>query len=203
MIKKAPKTSTTGPALTMADLIGQGWITPPSYLMPAPDGDDFLVSGFERLVLNPYKQYMAGKRVIVFCVSAMHCEVVANGFNAAGIPAATVLGSQNAAERQANIELYQSGELLVLVNCVTLLDEPMPQTDGIIMAVPTHSRAKLYSMVACALRPRLTLREREQGLTPEQRRAAIEASDKPRAMIIDCAYNIMRLGLPESWKAEQ
>lgn len=150
-------------------------------------------SGLNAIVVDPYAKYCAGKKAIVFCVSVEHAEVTAAAFTAAGVSAAAVLGNQNHAERTANIERYQYGDLLVLTTVHVLLDSPMCQTDAVIIAAPTRSLSMYHQMVAASARPRYPA-----GMpidTDEQRPAAIAASDKTEAIVLDLAGNCLRLGL--------
>lgn len=187
----------TIPSITMADMIDQGWLVPPTYLSPREEDVETVVCGIGHTIVNPYIQYCTGKRAIVFCGTVEHCEVVNAAFINARVPAASVLAMQNRAERDANIERFKAGDLMVLTTCNVLIDSKMPEVDVVIVANPTGSKAKYHRYVASALVPRVTPDER-LAPTAEERRAAIAASNKPVAMILDVAGNVLRLGTPDA-----
>jgi len=184
-------------------LFEEGRICPARfYCMPPADIDPSLeqivtsFTGIGHNIVAAYSSHCAGKKAVVYCATVMHAEAVAAAFNASGIPAAAVLGGQNNAERTANIERFQFGDLLVLTNVgVLLTDFRRPEVDAVIMADPTQSSTKYLQQVAAALAPRFA-----QGmptLTSDQRRAAIEASSKPFAIVLDLAGNLLRHGIPD------
>lgn len=200
----------TGPSVTMADLIDQGWLTPVKYIAPAVADDVPLTmtSGIGHTIVNPYLQYAHGKRAIVFCSSVEHCEHVVGAFINAGVTAATVLASQNNAEREANIERFQQGSLMVLATCNVLLESNLPEAEVVIVATPTASRSRYHRFVASAVVPvpeprregesRPEYETRMANRTRDQRLMDIARSKKPFALILDVAGNVLRLGMPDA-----
>uniref|UniRef100_A0AAU6W207 Helicase C-terminal domain-containing protein n=1 Tax=Pseudomonas phage Touem01 TaxID=3138548 RepID=A0AAU6W207_9VIRU len=175
-----------------ADVIQSGRICPPRYFA-APHHVDS-PCGIDGIIVDRYSLYCTGKKAIIYCVTTAHAEAVVSRFRAAGIEAATVLGNQNDTERTANIEQFRFGDLMVLVTVRVLLDCRWPEVDAVIIATPTNSRNLFNQQVASGLAPRFAADMPQ--LTSDQRRAAIAASDKPTALIIDVAGNCLRLGIP-------
>lgn len=146
-------------------------------------------------VVKHYRQFCDGKRAIVFATDVATAEEMAAAYNAAGIPAAALSGETDQGERDQKLDDFDDGKLLVLVN-VDLFDEgfDVPGVDAVILARPTESLGKYLQMVGRALR---VIYAAGFNLdTAEGRRAAIAASDKPFALIIDTVRNWERHGLP-------
>lgn len=188
----------------IASLIESGRLCPWQLFVPQPtvnspvsSGDGYVPEALEQWVKvayipEVYRKHCSGKKAIVFCTSVDHAEQVAAEFTSAGYPAAAVLGTQNKAERTANLERFRSGDLLVLTTVHALLDEHMPEADAVILAAPTSSKLRLRQQSIVAMKPRFPAHM--PTLTSDQRVAAIAASDKPTAMILDIAGNFLRLG---------
>lgn len=192
------------PIISIENMIDEGWLTPAVFYSPAITDYDFMLSGAERYVVQPYIDHCNGKRAIAFCSTVAHCEAVAAEFIRHGIPAAAVVASQNSAERKANLERFQASELLVLTTCNVLLESSMPEVDAIIIATPTDSRFRFNRFVAAGLKPRPeprgigeTIPQYETRMTQqnaERRRAWISTSGKPHAIILDMVGNVLRHG---------
>lgn len=63
-----------------------------------------------------YKKHAAGKLNVTFCTSLKHAEIVADAFNAQGIPAAMVSGDMDQDERSRRIKAFARRELHVLTS---------------------------------------------------------------------------------------
>ncbi len=102
--------------ITHRELEAQGRLAPFDYYAPteldlsgvAKRGGDFAGDEVEDLVctrtvygdvLKSYRKFAEGKRAIAFCVSVRHSREVAQMFNDAGIPAASLDGSMSATAR--------------------------------------------------------------------------------------------------------
>lgn len=146
-------------------------------------------------VVDLYKQFAAGKRAIVFASDVETAREMADAYNAAGIPAAELNGETEQGERDHTLDKFEAGELRVLVN-VDLFDEgfDVPAVECVILARPTMSLAKYLQMVGRGLRP--VYAKGHNLLTAEGRLAAMAASDKPHAIIIDPVRNWERHGMP-------
>jgi superfamily II DNA or RNA helicase len=110
-------------------------------------------------------------------VSVNHSKHVAEQFNAAGIPAAHCDGQTAPDVRDAILEDFRNGKLLLLSN-VELFGEgfDVPGIEAVIMLRPTQSVALYLQQVGRSLRP---------------------APGKERAIILDHAGNIERHGRPD------
>lgn len=192
---------------TLQWLIDQGYLAPFTYKAPASDLD---VSGIAVTasgdlntkalrarvveshlvgdVVKHYRQFAEGKRAIVFATDVKTAGEMADEFNARGIPAAALSGETEQGERDQKLDEFEDGRLRVLVN-VDLFDEgfDVPGVDAVILARPTESLAKYLQMVGRALR--VIYAAGFDLSTAEGRRAAIAASEKPHAIIIDPVRN--------------
>lgn len=129
------------------------------------------------------------RRAIVFTVSVAQAEACCNILNRVvpGI-AEWLCGKTNKEDREAILNRYQNGRTRVVVNCAVLTEGfDAPATEVIIMARPTKSRSLYTQMVGRSTRP---LPGIVDGIaTPEERKAIIGASEKPRCRIIDFCGN--------------
>lgn len=146
-------------------------------------------------VVKHYRQYASGKRAIVFATDVETAEEMAAVFRAAGVPAVALSGETDQGERDRCLDDFEDGRLSVLVN-VDLFDEgfDVPGVDAVILARPTESLAKYLQMVGRALR--VIYAKGFDLATAAGRRAAISASEKTHALVIDPVRNWERHGLP-------
>jgi DNA repair protein RadD len=179
---------------SVADLIGDGWLSP--YRLFAPAGPD--LSGVHTVAgdynkrelaaamsssavvgdaIAHYRKYAMGKRAVVFMWSVESSRQMAANFNAAGIPAAHVDGGTDTVGRDAAIEGFRSGRILVLTN-VDLFGEgfDVPAIEAAFLLRPTRSLALYLQQVGRALRP---------------------LPGKAEALIFDHAGNCRMHGLPD------
>lgn len=195
--------------------IEQGFLVPYTYCAPKSDLD---VSGIPltaqgdlntramraRVVASHlvgdsvlhYKRFTPGKRAIVFAVDVATADETAEAFRAAGVSAVALSGETDPGERDKALDDFEAGRTLVLVN-VDLFDEgfDVPAVDAVIQDRPTLSLSKYLQTVGRALRPVYA-----PGFdleTANGRKAAIAASEKPRAFIIDAVRNWERHGMPD------
>lgn len=128
------------------------------------------------------------RRTVVFSVDRHHSQLIAQGYNEAGIPALVIHGEQGAREREAVLRQFLLGNAPILVN-TGIIGEGfdlstyaqflgLPDCDiGVVqMARPTCSLALYLQQVGRALRP---------------------AEGKEFAIILDHAGNSDRLGEPD------
>lgn len=156
---------------SVRDLIDAGWLSDFRFFAPPgvdPTGlhtraGDYIPAESALLVDKPaitgdvishYNRLSAGKRAIVFCVSVQHSKNVAEGFEAAGIPARHVDGSTPPDERRKAMEDFRAGRVLVLTNCSLFIEGvDVPALETAILLRPTKSLALYLQMVGRALRP--------------------------------------------------
>lgn len=128
--------------------------------------------------VDEYLKRADGKRALVFCCTVEHAEHVAGQFRASDIPAASIDGAMNKAERAARIQAFRDGTTPVLTN-VDLLTTGFdcPQIEVAIFLRPTQSLALYLQMVGRVMRI---------------------APGKSEALLIDHVGNTLRHGLPDT-----
>lgn len=100
------------------------------------------------LVVKVFKDRLARRRTLVFCVDVAHAKDQAEAFKVNGIAAASVTGDTDAEERAATLGAFARGDIEVLTNCMVLTegyDEPSVQ--GVILARPTKSTLLYTQMI--------------------------------------------------------
>lgn len=122
---------------------------------------DNLVTGNDvraRLVINEWQRLASApyqSRALVFCVSVAHAEFMTDWLNRAGMPAACVVGSTAADERQRAPQRLARGELCALVT-VDLYNEgvdlPMVDTLLLLLLRPTQSAVLFQQQIGRGLR---------------------------------------------------
>lgn len=148
-------------------------------------------------VVKHYQTYAAGKQTIVFANDVKTAEETQAAFLQKGIKAAAVSGETEHSLREKTIEAFETGELTVLIN-VDLFDEgfDVAGVEAVILARATESLAKFLQMIGRALR--VVYAEGFDLETTSGRLAAIAASKKPKAIVIDAVRNWERgHGMPD------
>lgn len=201
--------------LQMREAIEQGWLL--DYKIFAPPGDyhrpdsnetgadgELKKAAVKKSIkeshivgdaVKHYRRIIPGKKAVVYNSDVETATETALAFNKAGIPAEVVSAKTDPGAREAIMRRFELGELLVLCN-VDLFGEgtDMPDLDAVIMMRPTESFS-LY----CQQFNRASTISLPDGVpdTVAGRLAAIAASDKPHAIIIDHVGNVTRHGLPD------
>lgn len=193
--------------LGIRDAISQGWLVDGLFLKPTIEGLDFSgvtsragdldagqiaeIAGQERPLQEVaffLRRESQGRRVIVFCANREHTrrmhEVLARPAYFGPRAVASADGETPDDVREDVIARFRSGEVQVLVNC-NLLTEGFDCPDASVLAYcrPSKSQVVVTQAVGRVLRP-------EEGLvdrfaTAPERLAAIAASSKPHALLID------------------
>ncbi|MBU5439471.1 DEAD/DEAH box helicase [Tissierella sp. MSJ-40] len=135
-------------------------------------------------VVKHYKKLSDGKQAICYCSSIKQSKRMAKEFNDNGIAAKHIDGETPKAEREAAIEYFRQGKIMVLCN-VDLISEgfDVPDCNTAILLRPTQSLS-LY--IQQAMRP----------MRPKEGKTAI---------IIDHVGNVGRFGTPDmdrEWSLE-
>jgi DNA repair protein RadD len=127
--------------------------------------------------ISHYTRLASGQRAIAFCCSVQHAEHVAASFNAAGIPASTLLGATDPVRRDQVVQRFAAGELQVLVT-VDVVSEgfDIPAASVAILLRPTQSEGLYLQQVGRVLRP---------------------APGKAAAIVLDHVGNVHRHGWPD------
>lgn len=151
-------------------------------------------------VVRHYVKHAAGRLGVTFAVDIESATELAAAYRAAGVPAEVVSSKTPDRQRIEILRRFRRREVLQLVN-VDLFGEgfDLPAIEVVSMARHTASYGLYCQQFGRALRLMLPgdVLEAWGGHTHEQRLAAIAASGKPRAMIIDHVGNVARHGLPD------
>lgn len=141
-------------------------------------------------VIAHYRKHLNGLPVVCFCVSIAHCHFMEEEFRAAGYRATTVKGGMDDNLRDAAINGLATGEFQVVCSCDVISEGvDVPVLSGVILLRRMKSLGLFLQQVGRGLRPVYA-----EGMpldTIEQRFAAMAASIKPFAVILDhagCIY---------------
>jgi DNA repair protein RadD len=197
------------------DLIQEGWLSPFKYHAPSTDlvmddipitksGDINTLKMRTRIqeshlvgdIVEHYKRFALGKKTIVFANDVKTAEQHVAEFIAAGFKAVVLSGETDAVVRERELNAFEDGTgAQILVNC-ELFDEgfDVPAVEAVILARVTFSVGRYLQMIGRCLRP---VYADGFDLNDEaQRHAAIAASEKPHAIVIDAVANWERNGMP-------
>jgi superfamily II DNA or RNA helicase len=208
-------------APSMRDIIDMGYLTDYRIFAPPSDLDlsqvatsqatgDFNADQLRKAVhkshitgdvVAHYLKLAPGKLGVTFAVDVEAAGEIAAAFRAQGVPAEVVSAKTPDALRAAILRRFKAREVLQLVN-VDLFGEgfDLPAIEVVSFARPTESFALYSQQFGRALRLMLSKEGAavHANLTDEGRRAAIAASEKPVAFIIDHVNNVLRHGLPDA-----
>lgn len=144
-------------------------------------------------VLAPTIELAAGRPTLVFCVSVAHAERMAEIAANYNIVAKCVHGGTIPEDRQRAIAMFKAGDCM-LIGCAVFAEGfDAPNCAVVSMARPTLSKGFYTQCVGRATRPLPGLVDGPE--TPEERRAAIAASTKPRCTVLDFVGNSGRHSL--------
>ena len=140
-----------------------------------------------------YRKYCSGAPAVVFCVSIKHAEDVAADFARAGYRATSVSGNDPIDIIRKRTLGLSDGSVQVLASC-DLISEGFdaPSVAAAILLRPTKSLIVYLQQVGRALRP--VYAAGYDLSTRAGRLAAIAASSKPKAIVLDHAGNCFRPG---------
>jgi DNA repair protein RadD len=154
---------------TAAELASEGYLATARVLTPPGfDADglrkrmgDFDAKQAEQRVgtimgdcLSHYRKHLPSQTAIAFCCSVAHAEAVARLFISAGIPAASIDGSMDAATRRQLLDDLGTGRLKVLTSCALIGEGvDVPSVGGCILLRPTASVGLHLQMIGRCLRP--------------------------------------------------
>ena len=155
-------------------LESQGFLAPARYFIPPGMGIDWnslkhrggdiderdaarAIMATAQAVAGPVTQYqahLAGSTAIAFCCTVEHAQLVARGFNEAGIPAAVLDGKLDRLTRRRRIQALTTGEIKVLTSCQVISEgTDVPSVGGCLLLRPTDSLSLYLQQVGRCLRP--------------------------------------------------
>lgn len=153
------------------ELVERGYLVPPRAVRVDTDTDisgvkmtagDFNQGQLEeavntdarnRLILDSYRQFAAGRFAIVFTSGVQHAIDLAAIFTAAGFPSKAIYGAMDPDERKAALVAFDRGELVALMNFGVLTEGyDNPRVSCVILGRPTPSSLLLTQMVGRGLR---------------------------------------------------
>lgn len=201
--------------MDVLDGFKEGWIVPPRPVPIRVDGLDIskirTIAGelekesLDAVVRNvdvlqkmaePTFECVGSRQAIVFCCSVAHAHAFAALLRQMGATADAVDATTPKAVRKPIIDRFRSGELQYLCN-YSIVNEgfDVPNAQAIVMASLTKSEQTYIQRVGRGLRPEPQISKLP---TAEERIAAIKASSKPDALVLDFLGNsgrhkIMRL----------
>ena len=131
-----------------------------------------------------------GRKTLVFASGKEHAEKLCACFNANGVDAECVTDDTDDQSRQATVRRYTDGDLQVLVNCMVFCEGfDAPATAVVANCRSTKSETVYLQILGRETRPLPGVVDGEGLDTPELRKAAIAASAKPYAIMLDFVGN--------------
>lgn len=125
-----------------------------------------------------YRDHLAGRPAIAFCVTVAHAEHVAAQFAEAGYRAVSVDGTMTREQRLDRIQGIGNGRYQVLTSCELISEGvDVPVVSGAILLRPTKSLGMYLQQVGRVLRPK---------------------PDGSAAVILDHVGNVHRHGMPDA-----
>lgn len=195
------------------DAIRDGWLVPVDQQMIHVEGLDFseirttagdlnggdladLLEKEKHLhgIADPIVQLAKDRRTVIFAASVAQAEKLAEIINRQKPKSAAWLcGETPKDERRQLLSQFGNGEIQFIAN-VGVLTEGWDDVGVEICAMgrPTKSRALYAQMAGRVLRPLVGVVDGHEKDTPEQRKAAIGASNKKSALIVDFVGNAGR-----------
>jgi superfamily II DNA or RNA helicase len=186
-------------------LEANGFLAPARYFIPPGMGIDWgglkhrggdiderdaarAIMAHQQAIAGPVTQYQAhlkGMTAIAFCCTVEHAQLVARGFNEAGITAAVLDGTLDRITRRRRIEGLSSGHIQVLTSCQVISEgTDVPSVGGCLLLRPTDSLSLYLQQVGRCLRP---------------------APGKSHAVILDMVGNVAKHGFhtdPRDWSLD-
>ena len=199
---------------TIRQLVDDGFLVSPDTFGPIRKVDisgvrtrmgDYDVNDLEKIVDTPRITGDALAEVLkiapnvptmIFCLSIKHSRDVAEAFSAAGLRAASVDGTMPRHEIRDKIAALSDGRIQYLASCDLLgIGFDAPVVSCAVFLRHTQSIGLYLQQAGRALRP--VYAPGYDLSTREGRLAAIAASPKPRAVLLDHVGNFIRFGLAD------
>lgn len=104
-------------------------------------------------MIKSYRELSPGRPAVAFCVNLKHCAIVAEAFNAAGIPAAVIDGTMSKHQRRRLIRQHKAGEILILCSANLITEGvDIPTVENVILLRKSKSIIMYLQMVGRGLR---------------------------------------------------
>jgi DNA repair protein RadD len=146
-------------------------------------------------IVTHWMRLAKDRQTVVFATSIAHSQHIVEQFHAVGVRAEHIDAYTNDEDRRAILQRFASGATRVLSNCSVLAEGwDCPSCEVMILARPTKSLIRYIQMSGRVLRP--VYAAGFDLATREGRLAAIAASGKARALILDHSGTAKRLGFP-------
>jgi len=126
------------------------------------------------LVLSTFKQQPS----VVYAACVSQAKLIAEMFERYGIKVSLVHSKQDLVTRKANMDAFVSGESKIIINVGILsCGWDFPELRNVYMAAPCRALSRYEQRIGRGMRTLTNVLQ--PGMTLEERRAAIAASDKP------------------------
>lgn len=117
-------------------------------------GRALMESEAEHAIASAYKEHAGTRQGIVFTPTVETAWAAAEQLNMAGVKTAVVDGETSRDTRQAAYEMFRTGQVQVLANCMVLTEGfDAPWAEVAVIARPTQSAPLYTQMVGRVLRP--------------------------------------------------
>lgn len=156
-----------------------------------------------KFIVERYKQYADGLQNLVFAVDVQHAQDICQAFKDAGYIAEFIVGDEELTpDRREMIDRFKTGKTTILVNVQILTAGfDYPGIKCLTLACPTKSLTKFFQQIGRCTRPLTGVID---GLnTPEERKAAIAASGKPKAIVLDIVDTTSRHRIVNTWTLDK
>jgi DNA repair protein RadD len=162
-----------GDQITLAELIREGYLVPPRAVVIDTGTredlkqvrkltTDFDMAAVEQImnkrvvndrVVQEWKERAADRRTVVFTSTVQHGVDVTEAFNRAGVNAVMVTGDMPDASRKAALDLFDAGEIQVVVNVAVLTEGwDCQPVSCVVLLRPCSYKGTMIQMIGRGLR---------------------------------------------------
>lgn len=158
-----------------------------AFLGGSPEEEQRLLNA----IVHPTLEEAAGRSTLVFATGVEHAEKLTAAFNAfPGSSAEMVIGSTDKEERRRIVQRYTDGQTQVLVGVGCFTEGfDAPNTAVVSCVRPTKSESLYLQMIGRGTRTAPGTLDTLGDATAAERLAAIAASSKPHAVVLDFVGN--------------
>lgn len=143
------------------------------------------VDGRNGLILKSYIKYLNGIKTLIFTAGVDHAYTLQSIFADHGIRSEVIEANTPKDDRDKWIDEFKSGSLDIILNHNTVsVGFDSTEVRGLMIARPIGSSGLLTQILGRVLRPSITAFV-DMFDTPTERKAAIDVSVKPHAIVLD------------------